>query len=86
MEQSYTQSNESGANVTGLRLLFRLTRSRITGMRVEGLPEGVQASKKTIFQLGAEVTWDAALPEKTEITATLDYEGEPSSRGFCVDY
>jgi hypothetical protein len=77
MEQSYAQTNQSGANVLGLRLLFRLTRSQIQAIRVEGLPEGVQIAKKTFFQLGAEVTWDLALPDSTEVTATVEYEGEP---------
>jgi hypothetical protein len=77
MEQSYTQTNQSGANVIGLRLLFRLTRSQIQAIRVEGLPEGVQIAKKTFFQLGAEVTWDLALADSTEVTATVEYEGEP---------
>jgi hypothetical protein len=77
MEQSYTQTNQTGANVLGLRLLFRLTRSQIQAIRVEGLPEGVQIAKKTFFQLGAEVTWDLALPDSTEVTATVEYEGEP---------
>jgi hypothetical protein len=77
MEQSYTQTTQSGANVLGLRLLFRLTRSQIQAIRVEGLPEGVQIAKKTFFQLGAEVTWDLALPDSTEVTATVEYEGEP---------
>jgi hypothetical protein len=77
MEQSYTHTNESGTNVLGLRLLFRLTRSQIKSIRVEGLPEGAQVAKKSLFQLGAEVTWDFALPESTEVTATIEYEGEP---------
>jgi hypothetical protein len=77
MEQSYTQLNRTGTNVQGLRLLFRLTRSRIKAIRVEGLPEGVQIAKKTYFQLGAEVTWDAALPDSIEVTAIVEYEGEP---------
>jgi hypothetical protein len=77
MEQYYKQANESGANVTGFRLLFRLTRSHIRDIRVAGLPEGVQIARKTLFQLGAEVTWDLALPESTEIAATVEYEGEP---------
>jgi hypothetical protein len=77
MEQSYTQSNESGANVTGLRLLFRLTRSQIKDLRVEGLPEGVEIAKKALFQRGAEATWDFALPESTTVTAIVEYEGEP---------
>lgn len=77
MEQSYAQANKSGADVVGLRLLFRLTRSRIVGIRVEGLPEGVQATKKTIIDLTTEVRWDASLPEGAEVTATLEYEGEP---------
>jgi hypothetical protein len=77
MEQSYTQSNQSGANVLGLRLLFRLTRSQIKDLRVKGLPEGVQIAKKTFFQLGAEVTWDLALPDSIELTAIVEYEGEP---------
>ena len=77
MEQSYTQPNQSGSNVQGLRLLFRLTRSRIKAIRVEGLPEGVQIAKETFFQLGAEVVWDSALPDAIEVTATVEYEGEP---------
>jgi hypothetical protein len=77
MEQSYTQPNQTGTNVQGLRLLFRLTRSRIKEIRVEGLPEGVQIAKKTFFQLGAEVTWDSSLPDSVEVTATVAYEGEP---------
>ncbi len=77
MEQSYKRANESRANVTGLRLLFRLTRSHIRDIRVEGLTEGAQIARKTLFQLGAEVTWDLALPESTEVTATVEYEGEP---------
>ena len=77
MEQSYTQPNQTGTNVLGLRLLFRLTRSQIKDIRVIGLPEGVQITKKSSFQLGAEVTWDSALPDSTEVTATVEYEGEP---------
>jgi hypothetical protein len=77
MEESYTQTNQSGANVLGLRLLFRLTRSQIQAIRVEGLPEGVRIAKKIFFQLGAEVTWDLALPDSTEVTTTVEYEGEP---------
>ena len=77
MEQSYTQPNQSGSNVQGLRLLFRLTRSRIKAIRVEGLPEGVQIAKETFFQLGAEVVWDSALPDAIEVTVTVEYEGEP---------
>src|SRR5215203_2882919 len=77
MEQSYTQPNQSGTNVQGLRLLFRLTRSQVRAIRVEGLPEGVQIAKQTFFQLGAEVTWDSALPDSIEVTATVEYEGEP---------
>jgi hypothetical protein len=77
MEQSYTQQNQTGTNVQGLRLLFRLTRSQIKEIRVEGLLEGVQITKKTLFQLGAEVTWDSALPDSIEVTATVEYEGEP---------
>jgi hypothetical protein len=77
MEQTYTQANESGTNVIGLRLLFRLTRSQINDVRVEGLPEGAQIVKKTFFRLGAEVTWDVALLEEAVVTATLEYEGEP---------
>ncbi len=60
-----------------MRLLFRLTRSQINAIRVEGLPEGVQVAKKTFFLLGAEVTWDSALPVGIEITTTVEYEGEP---------
>lgn len=77
MEQSYTQTSKPGVDVVGLRLLFRLTRSRIIGIQVEGLPEGVQATKKTIFELAAEVIWDATLPEGAVVTANLEYEGEP---------
>jgi hypothetical protein len=77
MEQSYAQTNESGADVTGLRLLFRVTRSQISDIRVEGLPEGTRIAKKALFQLGAEVTWDFALPESTAVTAVVEYEGEP---------
>jgi len=77
MEQSYKQANESGANVLGLRFLFRLTRSQIKAIRVGGLPEGVQVAKTSFFQLGAEVRWDFALPEMSEVTATVEYEGEP---------
>jgi hypothetical protein len=77
MEQSYKQANESGADVLGLRLLFRLTRSQIREIRIEGLPQGTQVAKKSLFQLGAEVLWDSTLPESTEVTATVEYEGEP---------
>ena len=77
MEQSYERANESGANVLGLRLLFRLTRSQIKGLRVQGLPEGVQVARQSLFQLGVEVTWDRALPESTAVTAIVEYEGEP---------
>ena len=77
MEQSYKQANESGANALGLRLLFRLTRSQIRGITVEGLPQGTQVAKKSLFQLGAEVLWDSTVPESTEVTATVEYEGEP---------
>src|SRR5918998_2810537 len=77
MEQSYTQTNQSGAGVLGLRLLFRLTRSQIKAIGVKNLPEGVQIAKKTFFQLGAEVTWDLPLPDSTEVTAIVEYEGEP---------
>ena len=77
MEQSYKRANESGANVLGLRLLFRLTRSQIKAIRVQGLPEGVQVARQSLFQLGVEVTWDRALPESTAVTATVEYEGEP---------
>src|SRR5215210_3739399 len=77
MEQSYKQANESGADVLGLRLLFRLTRSQIREIRIEGLPQGTQVAKKSLFQLGAEVLWDSTLPESTEVTAAVEYEGEP---------
>ena len=77
MELSYRQANESGTNAVGLRLLFRLTRSQIREIKVEGLPQGTQVAKKTLFQLGAEVMWDSALPASSEVTATLEYEGEP---------
>lgn len=77
MEQSYVEANRSGTNVQGMRLLFRLTRSRIKAITVEGLPGGVQIAKQTLFQLGAEVTWDSALPDSIEVTATVEYEGEP---------
>ena len=77
MELSYKQANESGTNAVGLRLLFRLTRSQIREIKVEGLSQGTQDAKKTLFQLGAEVTWDSALPASSEVTATLEYEGEP---------
>lgn len=77
MERSYRQANESGTNAVGLRLLFRLTRSQISEIKVEGLPQGTQVAKKTLFQLGAEVTWDSVLPASSEVTATLEYEGEP---------
>jgi hypothetical protein len=77
MERSYRQANESGTNAVGLRLLFRLTRSQLREINVEGLPQGTQVAKKTVFQLGAEVMWDSALPASSEVTATLEYEGEP---------
>jgi len=77
MEQSYRHANESGTNAVGLRLLFRLTRSQIRDIRVEGLPQGTQVAKKSLFQLGAEVKWDSALPESSEVTAAVEYEGEP---------
>src|SRR5215217_8212660 len=77
MEQSYRHANESGTNAVGLRLLFRLTRSQIKEIRVEGLPEGTQVAKKAFFRLGAEVTWDTAAPEQAEVTAIVEYEGEP---------
>jgi hypothetical protein len=77
MEQSYRRANESGTGVVGLRLLFRLTRSRIKGISVEGLPQGTQVAKKSLFQLGAEAMWDSALSESAEVTATVEYEGEP---------
>jgi hypothetical protein len=77
MELSYRQANESGTNAVGLRLLFRLTRSQIREIKLEGLPRGTQVAKKTLFQLGAEVMWDSALPASSEVTATLEYEGEP---------
>ena len=44
---------------------------------MEGLPEGTSIAKKTLFQLGAEVTWDFALPESSTVTAIVEYEGEP---------
>jgi hypothetical protein len=59
MEQSYKQANESGADVLGLRLLFRLTRSQIREIRIEGLPQGTQVAKKSLFQQGAQVLWDS---------------------------